>query len=148
MYKLLLLFILIICSNICIAQDYQQKDYEISHDFVSWIVFKRNSTEELTITGQSQLDGIGTEISDSTNASLIDKYIFVFEVYVSMYEKTNNPNIGYERVKYVLDYLEEKFNIKRERFYIRFFSTERSTSYLNFVGYSLADANLQPVTSN
>jgi hypothetical protein len=100
---------------VCVGQTIEKDGLTISYDRLIVIKFSENSIN-LTDKDKKTLDFIGDIILN--NASL--EINFVFEVLSCEEENQRNENIEYKRVKIVLDYLKEHFNINRERLLFRF----------------------------
>jgi len=133
--KIKILLFLIIAASVCFAQESKKQDYVIAVDYnnlIPDIIFQQNSFE-LTEEGKQALDNIGKSLTSEEviimkdrNCIKVmkDKYYLLIIAATSLSERKINANIVYERVEFMLKYLETNFNIERNLFLFQFTNSE------------------------
>lgn len=66
---------------------------------------------------------IADYVAEGINNKIPEKYRFCLDLEICIYEKENNCFIGYERIEYLLNYFERKYEIDRERFLFIFYDS-------------------------
>lgn len=82
--------------------------------------------------GKKLLQNIGRAIK---NNKILEKYSIVVQVSICDKEIKHNPFIAYERIEYLLDFLENEFEIKKEKVKFEFttYKKENKASFIKFV---------------
>lgn len=102
------------------------------HNNISKKIFYSKNNIIPTGKGKKLLSLIGSKITDS---NILDKYGLRVQIAICDKESKNNPLLSYERIEYLLNYLEEEYKIKREKVQFEFINNDKKnkTSFLRFV---------------
>lgn len=108
-----------------------KNDSDINDDISEEIFYAKNSIIPTT-KGNKLLSRIGSKITDS---NISNKYGLRVQIAICDKEKKNNLLLSYERIEYLLNYLEKEYNIKREKVQFEFINNDQKnkTSFMRFV---------------
>lgn len=108
-----------------------ESEINIFGDVLENIFYKKNNVIPST-KGKKLLYRIGTAIKENKNSN---KYRICIQISTCEKEKESNSFIAYERIEFLLNYLEKEFEIERERIQFEFINNNQGSksSFIRFV---------------
>ena len=125
----ILLFYIPCC---CFTQTNNQSDslrLPLAVTYSNTIYFEFDSIQP-TSDGLQFLNKIGSTIS--SDKEMEDKFWFVFHITASKEEQRNNINLEFKRMLFVLNYLQQNYNIKQNNFIFTYCCTSPEEFSISF----------------